>query len=135
MFVYSPRRGTPAALWEQIPESVGGERLRRLAETANAGMRVRHDAMRGQVVRALVTGPSRRDPSKLAAKTTGNVTVIAPRGSLDDATLVARPWLDVRVDEAFVWGCTGRLVGAAERYTGPALAVDARETIDLIPVR
>jgi hypothetical protein len=38
----------------------------------------------------------------------------------------------VRVGEAFTWGCTGEVVGIAERYAGVAQAVDARPVIDLI---
>jgi tRNA-2-methylthio-N6-dimethylallyladenosine synthase len=132
MFVYSPRRGTPAAHWEQLPAAVGGERLRRLAETIDRGVRSWHRAKLGRTVRALVVGPSRKDRSKLAAKTTDNVTVIAPAGPLGEAELTARPWLDVRVDEAFTWGCTGRITGIAERYDGIALPVDARPIVDLI---
>jgi tRNA-2-methylthio-N6-dimethylallyladenosine synthase len=132
MFVYSPRRGTPAAHWEQLPPALGGERLRRLAETIDRGVRAWHRAKLGRTVRALVVGPSRKDRSKLAAKTTDNVTVIAPAGPLGEADLKARPWLDVRVDEAFTWGCTGHITGVAERYDGVAVPVDARPTVDLI---
>jgi tRNA-2-methylthio-N6-dimethylallyladenosine synthase len=132
MFVYSPRRGTPAAHWEQIPGDVGNDRLRRLAAVIDAGVRAWHAPKVGTVVRALVQGPSRKNRSKLAAKTTDNVTVIAPAGPLDEALLRERPWLDVRVSEAFTWGCAGEIVGIAERYAAPAVAVDARETIDLI---
>jgi len=132
MFVYSPRRGTPAAHWEQIPGDVGNERLRRLAAVIDAGVRAWHAPKVGRVVRALVQGPSRKNRSKLAAKTTDNVTIVASAGPLDEAQLRERPWLDVRVSEAFTWGCAGEIVGVAARYDGPAVAVDARETIDLI---
>jgi tRNA-2-methylthio-N6-dimethylallyladenosine synthase len=135
MFVYSPRRGTPAAHWEQIPAEVGGERLRRLANTVDRGVRAWHEAKRGRIVRALLVGPSRKDREKLAAKTTDNVTVVAPAGPLGERELSERPWLDVRVDEAYTWGCTGEIVGNAERFDGTARPVDARLTIDLITSR
>ncbi|MBC5810028.1 MAG: tRNA (N6-isopentenyl adenosine(37)-C2)-methylthiotransferase MiaB [Candidatus Eremiobacteraeota bacterium] len=122
MFVYSPRRGTPAERWEQVPAEVASDRLRRLADVVNAGMRTIHDAKIGTVVRALVQGPSRKDPSKLAAKTTDNVTVIAPRPPGPDLSS-ARPWLEVRVETAHVWGCHGTIAGDAERYVGAAQAV------------
>ena len=135
MFVYSPRRGTPAAHWEQIPPEIGGERLRRLAATIDRGVRAWHERKRGRIVRALVAGPSRKDRSKLAAKTIDNVTVVAPAGSLRESELRTRPWLDVRVDDAFTWGCVGTILGIAERYDGVAHPVDARSTIDLISSR
>ena len=135
MFVYSPRRGTPAALWEQIAPEIGRARLKRLAETIDRGVRAYHTPKVGRIVRALVTGPSRKDRSKLAAKTTDNVTVVAPSGTLGEGELRARPWLDVRIDEAFTWGVTGTIVGIAERYDAPREIVDARPTLDLIAPR
>ena len=134
MFVYSPRRGTPAALWEQIPAATGGARLRRLADVVNAGIRTIHDGKIGTAARALVQGPSRKDPSKLAAKTIDNVTVIVPDPGLAQVDLVAHPWLDVRIETAHVWGCTGALRGAARTYDGRAEPV-AAPLLDLIAVR
>jgi len=131
MFVYSPRRGTPAAHWEQISAEVGGERLRRVADVVNAGMRELHQSKVGSVMRALVQGPSRKDPSKLAAKTTENMTVVVPNPGLDEAALIARPWLDVRIEGAHVWGLTGTLRGIAERFDAVAQSV-AAPSFDLI---
>ncbi|GAC1313086.1 MAG: tRNA (N6-isopentenyl adenosine(37)-C2)-methylthiotransferase MiaB [Vulcanimicrobiaceae bacterium] len=134
-FVYSPRRGTPAALWEQIAPEVGQARLVRLAATIDRGVRAYHAPKVGRVVRALVQGPSRKDRSKFAAKTIDNVTIVAPGGALGEAELRERPWLDVRVGEAFTWGCTGTILGIAERYDAPRVAVDTRPTVDLIAAR
>jgi len=134
-FVYSPRRGTPAALWEQIPPAVGQARLTRLAATIDRGVRAFHVPKVGRTVRALVQGPSRKDRSKLAAKTIDNVTVVAPGGALGEPELCERPWLDVRVDEAFTWGCTGTIVGSAERYDSPRAPVDVRAVVDLLASR
>ncbi|MBD5635841.1 MAG: tRNA (N6-isopentenyl adenosine(37)-C2)-methylthiotransferase MiaB [Candidatus Eremiobacteraeota bacterium] len=135
MFVYSPRRGTPAAHWEQIPPEVGTERLRRLAAVVDANVRAWHERKRGSVVRALVQGPSRKDRSKIAAKTIDNVTAIAPLGSLQESELRERPWIDVRVEAAFTWGVSGAIVGIADRYDGERAPGEARPTIDLIAMR
>ena len=134
MFVYSPRRGTPAAHWEQIPPDIGNARLCELAATVDRGVRAWHERKCGLTVRALVQGPSRKDRAKLAAKTTDNVTVIAPAGDLDEAALTARPWLDVRIDTPFTWGCTGEIVATAARFDAPGEAVARRATIDLLTV-
>ena len=131
MFVYSQRRGTPAAHWDQIPAAVGGERLRRLADVVNAGMRELHQNKVGGTVRALIQGPSRKDPSKLAAKTPENITVVVPNPGLEEEALVARPWLDVTVEGAHVWGLTGTLRGIAERFGSAALPV-APAVLDLV---
>ncbi len=135
MFVYSPRRGTPAAHWEQTPSDVGNARLRELAATVDRGVRAWHERKRGRIVRALVQCPSRKDRSKLAAKTGDNVTVVAAAGDLDEAALGVRPWLDVRIDEAFTWGCMGEIVATAARFDAPAEPVGRRATIDLLTVR
>jgi tRNA-2-methylthio-N6-dimethylallyladenosine synthase len=125
MFIYSQRRGTPAALWEAIPEATGSERLRRLADVVNRGMRTLHEAKVGTTARALVQGPSRKDPAKLATKTTDNVTLIVTNPGLSEAALVANPWLDIRIERAFVWGCAGTLLGIAGRYDERAQPVAA----------
>ncbi len=117
-FVYSPRRDTPAARWEQIPPELGNERLRRLAAVVDRGVRAFHERKVGTTVRALVQGPSRKDPRKLAAKTLDNVTAIVPRtAGIGDPS---RPWIDVRVEAGFTWGVLGTAVGDAARFKDPA---------------
>ena len=76
-FMYSIRRGTPAAHWEQVPRDVASARFAtaRRAERRHARLprsQDRHDRARAD------RGPSKKDASKLAAKTLDNVTVIAP---------------------------------------------------------
>jgi tRNA-2-methylthio-N6-dimethylallyladenosine synthase len=132
MFVYSPRRGTPAALWEQVPAETGNDRLRRLVATVDNSVRAFHATKIGTTVRALVQGPSRKDPTKVAARMLDNVTVVAPAGELGEDAFVACPWLDVVVDEARVWGCSGRLAGLARRFDGEAVPVQVKQTVDLL---
>ncbi len=133
MFVYSPRRGTPAALWEQIAPEVGTARLQALASVVDRSVRAWHERKRGTIVRALVQGPSRKDRTKLAAKTGDNVTVIAPAGDLDEARLRENPWLDIHIDDAFTWGVSGEILGVAPRFTADSAPV-RRATIDLLSV-
>ncbi|MGH7707033.1 MAG: tRNA (N6-isopentenyl adenosine(37)-C2)-methylthiotransferase MiaB [Vulcanimicrobiaceae bacterium] len=130
MFIYSQRRGTPAALWEQIPPAVAGARFSRLTAVQDAACRRYHDRKVGKVVRALVQGPSRKDPRKLAGKTPDNVTVIAPL--VDGLGDPAQPWVDVHVDAAFTWGVVGTAVGVAARFDAPARPLAERPVIDLV---
>ena len=124
MFIYSPRRGTPAARWEQVPAPTASERFSRLALAQNAASRTYHERKIGTTVRALIQGPSKKDASKIAAKTADNVTVIAPEPPGFRTDLYARePWLDVEVHEGFIWGCTGTITGRSERYDAPAVRV------------
>ena len=68
MFIYSPRRGTPASHWPQIEPGVGHARLKRLAAAQDAACRAYHDRKIGTTVRALINGPSRKNVAMLSAK-------------------------------------------------------------------
>jgi len=131
-FIYSIRRGTPAAQWEQVPGEVSSARFKRLVDGQNAATRAYHDRKIGTTVRALIQGPSKKDPARLAAKALDNVTIIAPMpADYDEATYAREPWLDVAVETAHVWGCTGTILRRAQRYDDDGIAV-VRPVIDLI---
>jgi tRNA-2-methylthio-N6-dimethylallyladenosine synthase len=124
MFIYSIRRGTPAARWEQVPRDDASARFARLYDAQNTATRAYHDRKIGKTVRALVTGLSKKDSNKLAAKTTDNVTVIAPLPVDYDEALYARePWLDYEIEAGHVWGCTGTIIGRAATFAGKGIAV------------
>ncbi|HVA29412.1 MAG TPA: tRNA (N6-isopentenyl adenosine(37)-C2)-methylthiotransferase MiaB [Candidatus Baltobacteraceae bacterium] len=134
MFVYSIRRGTPAARWEQVPADVASARFKRLFDAQNVVTRAYHDRKIGSTVRGLIVGPSKKDASKLAVKTLDNVTAIAPMPPDYDEALYARePWLDIAVETAHVWGCTGTIVRRAARHDDEG-AVVARPTISLLTI-
>ncbi len=132
MFIYSKRRGTPAARWEQVDPAVASERFRRLADAQNLASRAYHERKIGTTVRALIAGPSKKDASKLSAKTTDNATIIAPMPpDYDEKQYAREPWLDVELHEAFVWGSAGTIAGRAARYDGDSTPVH-RPAIDLL---
>ncbi|HET6894073.1 MAG TPA: MiaB/RimO family radical SAM methylthiotransferase [Candidatus Baltobacteraceae bacterium] len=132
MFIYSKRRGTPAARWEQVDPADASDRFKRLADAQNRASRAYHEGKIGTTVRALVQGPSKKDAGKLAAKTTDNATIIAPMPpGYDEALYAQEPWLDVEVHEGFIWGCTGTIVGRAQRFDGQASPVE-RPILDLL---
>jgi tRNA-2-methylthio-N6-dimethylallyladenosine synthase len=132
MFVYSPRRGTPAAHWDQVDPAVAHTRLRRLAAAQDAACRAYHDRKIGTTVRAIITGVSRKDATMLSAKTTDNVTVIFP--SVEPTPQPGLPWVDVHVEQAFVWGVKGQAVRRAATWDAPGEPVLARgpALIDLL---
>jgi tRNA-2-methylthio-N6-dimethylallyladenosine synthase len=131
-FIYSIRRGTPAARWEQVPGDVSSARYKRLLDAQNAATRAYHDRKIGTTVRALIQGTSKKDPARLAAKALDNVTVIAPKPPDYDETVYARePWLDVAIETAHVWGCKGTILRRAARFDDAGIAV-ARPVIDLV---
>jgi tRNA-2-methylthio-N6-dimethylallyladenosine synthase len=131
-FMYSIRRGTPAAHWEQVPREVAATRFARLIDAQNLVTRAYHDAKIGTVTRALIVGPSKKDPMKIAAKTLDNVTVVAGMpDDYDEARYAREPWLDVEIQAAHVWGCTGTIVRRAERYADRGAEV-ARGLVSLL---
>jgi tRNA-2-methylthio-N6-dimethylallyladenosine synthase len=75
-FVFSPRRGTEAAEFEdQIPHAVKRERMERLVEAVQRIATERAQRFVGRELDVLVEGPSRTDPDKLRGRTRHNKTV------------------------------------------------------------
>ncbi|MFZ0032724.1 MAG: radical SAM protein, partial [Candidatus Cybelea sp.] len=123
-FIYSIRRGTPAASWEQVPRETALARFTRVVDAQNRVTREYHQTKVGRTVRALIAGDSKKDASRLAAKTPDNVTIVAPKPpdysdvAIGDARAYAgTPWLDIAIETAHVWGCAGSVVARAERYS------------------
>jgi tRNA-2-methylthio-N6-dimethylallyladenosine synthase len=75
-FVFSPRRGTEAAEYEnQLSHSVKRERMGRLVELVQRRARERAERFVGRTMEVLVEGPSRTDPARLRGRTRHNKTV------------------------------------------------------------
>ncbi len=136
-FIYSIRRGTPAAKWEQVPRDVAFARFTRLVDAQNHATRAYHERKVGRVVRALIVGDSKKDASRLTAKTPDNVTIVAPKppdyhstSRTDAYSYAGTPWLDVAIESAHVWGCLGTVVARADRYDDDGERVE-RPTVDL----
>jgi tRNA-2-methylthio-N6-dimethylallyladenosine synthase len=75
-FIFSPRRGTPAASYEeQVPHPVKRERMQRLVEVVQRRAYERGQRFVGRTTEVLVEGESRTDPSRLRGRTRHNKTV------------------------------------------------------------
>ena len=76
-FVFSPRRGTPAALITEglVPHEVKVERMQRLVEVVQRRAHERAQRFVGRTVEVLVEGTSRTDPSRLRGRTRHNKAV------------------------------------------------------------
>ena len=129
-FIYSPRRGTPAARFEQLGKDVVFARFERLVAAQNRITRSYHESKVGSIVRALIAGDSKKDANKLTAKTPDNVTIVAPKTPDCGAD---RPWLDIAIEHGHVWGCFGTIVGHASRYSDPVTA--CAPVVDLTALR
>jgi tRNA-2-methylthio-N6-dimethylallyladenosine synthase len=70
---YSPRPGTPAALWEnQLSEEVKADRLQRLNRLVNEKIGVRSQRYLGRTEEILVEDVNLKDPSQVMGRTRGN---------------------------------------------------------------
>jgi tRNA-2-methylthio-N6-dimethylallyladenosine synthase len=75
-FIFSPRRGTEAAGFEdQLPHAVKRERMERLVDLVQNRARERAQRFVGRTMEVLVEGPSRTDPTRLRGRTRHSKTV------------------------------------------------------------
>jgi tRNA-2-methylthio-N6-dimethylallyladenosine synthase len=76
-FIFSPRRGTEAALVTEgvVPHEEKVERMGRLVEAVQRGARERAQRFVGRTVEVLVEGSSRTDPDRLRGRTRHNKVV------------------------------------------------------------
>jgi len=81
---YSPRPGTPAALWQnQVAEDVKGDRLQRLNHLVSIQAAERSQRYQGRVEEVLVEAQNPKDPTQVMGRTRGNRLTYFP-GQLDD---------------------------------------------------
>jgi tRNA-2-methylthio-N6-dimethylallyladenosine synthase len=103
-FLYSPRRGTPAAeMPEQVPVAVKKERFTRLLEAQNRCGLERNQALTGRVVEVLTEGPSKTDPGVLTGRTRTNKTV-----NFTGRDTAAGELVPVEITAAQTWSLLGR---------------------------
>src|SRR4051812_32655863 len=76
-FIYSPRRGTEAALFGDrfVPHEISVERMERLVEVVQRRAREQAQRFVGRTMEVLVEGTSRTDASRLRGRTRHNKTV------------------------------------------------------------
>ena len=102
-FIYSPRKGTPAAeMPDQIPREVQGERFDRLLALQNGIGAEKNAAEVGQVRRVLCDGVSKNDPALCSGRTDGYKIVFFAADPAD-----AGKFIDVRIDRADAYALYG----------------------------
>jgi tRNA-2-methylthio-N6-dimethylallyladenosine synthase len=94
-FIFSPRRGTDAALISDgiVPHPVKVERMERLVEVVQRRAHDRASRFVGRTLEVLVEGVSRTDPTRLRGRTRHNKAVnfegLAPAGEMVDVMITA----------------------------------------------
>lgn len=105
-FMYSVRKGTPAAEYEnQIPEEVKHERFDRLVETVNRYAIERNARFVGQVTPVLVEGLSKSNEGCVSGRNPQNKIVNFPGEETLTGTIV-----NVRIEEAGTFSLIGKMV-------------------------
>ncbi len=76
-FIYSPRKGTPAAEMEcQIPDDVKGDRMNRLLEAQNAIALQKNKPIENTTIKVLCDGPSKNNSDVYSGRSEGNKIVL-----------------------------------------------------------
>ncbi|HEY9685785.1 MAG TPA: tRNA (N6-isopentenyl adenosine(37)-C2)-methylthiotransferase MiaB [Coleofasciculaceae cyanobacterium] len=109
---YSPRKQTPAAIWEQrgeeVPDDIKQERLQILNEAIRVQALKKNLAYQNQVVEVLVEGKSKRNPARLTGRTRSNKVVNFDTAFSEDA--LAGQLVQVRIHESLPFSLTGEMV-------------------------
>ncbi len=71
-FIYSPRKGTPAAEMEQVPAEIKSARFERLLATQNEIATEKNQLLVGKVMRVLCDGVSKSNVALYSGRTEGN---------------------------------------------------------------
>ena len=74
-FIYSPRKGTPAAEMTQVPDDVKSRHFDRLLAVQNEIALFKNRPMEGKTLKVLCDGVSKGDPSVYSGRTEGNKLV------------------------------------------------------------
>ena len=105
-FIYSPRKGTPAAESEsQIPDKVKSERFDRLLVCQNEISLKKNMPMVDRTVRVLCDGRSKNDESMFSGRTEGNKIVF-----FEGDDTVAGKFLNIYIERAETFALWGRIV-------------------------
>ncbi len=104
-FIYSPRPGTPAASWEQIPPEVTHERFNRLKKLIDDLTEKSSAECVGKTYTVLVDGPSKKNENVLSG--------YAPNGKLINfpgPKYLSGCFVPVKVKESHVYSLSGEMV-------------------------
>lgn len=105
-FIYSPRRGTPAAEMEgQIDDKTKGERFDRLLEVQNEIAYGKNQPLLGQTLKVLCDGRSKNNSEIFSGRTEGNKIVLFEGEDFDEGK-----FLNIEITKADTFALTGKKV-------------------------
>lgn len=105
-FIYSPRKGTPAAeMPDQVPNTVQSERFNRLLALQNEIAYEINQKHMGETIRVLCDGPSKNNPNVLCGRTEGNKIVLFD-GSVDNTG----KFVNIKITKCETFALVGEIV-------------------------
>jgi len=105
-FIYSPRKGTPAArIEDDVSDADKHERFNRLIKVVEEGVISHAEEMVGKTYRVLVDGPSKKDPGILSGYTESSKLV-----HFHGPEQLRGHIVDVRITESHTFSMMGELV-------------------------
>ena len=105
-FIYSRRKGTPAATYESdITEEIAKDRLHRLNELVNEGYKRGNERFADKVVKVLVEGHSKNNLEVLSGRTENNKLV-----NLKASKETIGKIVEVKITEAKTWSLKGEAI-------------------------
>ena len=103
-FIYSPRKGTPAAEMDtQIPDKIKSERFDRLLETQNGIALEANKKLEGQTLRVLCDGRSKNNSEMFTGRTEGNKIVFFDGTDSDEGKFI-----DIFIERGETFALWGR---------------------------
>lgn len=128
MFAYSPRPGTPGAIFkDQVEEEVKMDRLYRLIEIQNNISWEENQKLVGQKKQLLVEGPSRKTPHRFTGRTTCNRPI-----HFDCDRDLTGHLCEVEITQNFTWGCLAQML-QAEEFPGQWSKIPLTEDTKVLP--
>ncbi len=104
-FIYSPRKGTPAAQWEQVPDDIKSERFARLLEVQNEISLESNKRLVGKTVRVLCDGKSKEKAEAVSGRTDGTKIVF-----FDGCEEMTGKFVDVKIERAETFALYGKMI-------------------------
>ncbi len=103
-FIYSPRKGTPASVMEQIPDAVKSERFERLLALQNSIGLEKNKPLEGTVQRVLCDGKSKNKNEAITGRTEGGKIVF-----FDGDESMTGQFLDIEIERAETFALYGKI--------------------------
>ncbi|MBE6676871.1 MAG: tRNA (N6-isopentenyl adenosine(37)-C2)-methylthiotransferase MiaB [Ruminococcaceae bacterium] len=103
-FIYSPRKGTPAAEMEQVDAKITGKRFDRLLALQHDIALEKNQPMVGKTIRVLCDGPSKNNPEIYSGREEGNKIVFFHASPEDTGKFVS-----VKIDKADAFALWGEI--------------------------